>query len=469
MKNKKIILSSILSLVLCLSLIAGGTFALFTSESKTNIAVTSGTVKVVATIDEDTVVAYSPTSINMDGSVADDTNAANGNTFKNGGSFAYVPATETDPATFTLTNITPGDKVDFNIDVENQSNVTIQYRVVISDVEGGSLNGLVMKLNGNDYAGTTIYSDWAYIGAQGTINSIPVSIELPANAGDVHQNKTTKLSITVEAVQGNAKTETPATPPTVEVPGTLAELQQAFADAATQSSNDIVIELTQDFDAENGWTAIAPEGYNGVKNVVVNGNGHKITNLNDVLFVGSFAGNGTITINDLTIESANISRAGFGNNSSLGFGAFIGYSDSSGTVTLNNCHLVDSTINCTSGYAGGLVGYVSSPTVFTNCSVSGSTISGNKSAGALIGHGGANVTVNGATVTGNTISETLAGRDEAGAATIAGRMSGGTLTLKGTITTTGNTVNQGAVAPSAGNIYTALGTPVTDEATLVTE
>ncbi len=208
MRNKKVILSSILSLVLCLSLIAGGTFALFTSESKTNIAVTSGTVKVVATIDEDTVVAYSPTSINMDGSVADDTNAAEGNTFKNGGSFAYVPATETDPATFTLTNITPGDKVDFNIDVENQSNVTIQYRVVISDVEGGSLNGLVMKLNDNDYAGTTIYSDWAYIGAQDTINSIPVSIELPANAGNEHQNKTTKLSVTVEAVQGNTNTAT---------------------------------------------------------------------------------------------------------------------------------------------------------------------------------------------------------------------------------------------------------------------
>ncbi len=463
---KKVILSSILSLVLCVSLIAGGTFALFTSVSKTNIAVTSGTVKVVATIDESTVVAHSPTSIKMDGTIEDNTNAANGNIFKNGGSFDYVAATETDPATFTLTNITPGDKVDFNIDVENQSNVTIQYRVVISDVEGGSLNGLVMKLNNNDYAGTTIYSDWAYIGAQGAINSIPVSIELPTTAGNEHQNKTTKLSVTVEAVQGNAKTETPATPPTVVAPGTLAELQQAFADAASQAMGDIVIELTQDFDAENTWTAIDPEGYNGVNDVIINGNGHKITNLNEPLFVGSFGGSGSIIINDLTIADSVISHAQY---NGMGLGAFVVYSDSSGSITLNNCHLVSSTVECTDGYAGGLVGYVSSPTVFTNCSVSGSTISGNKSAGAILGHGSANVTVDAATVTGNTISETLEGRDSAGAATIAGRMSGGTLTLKGTITTTGNTVNQGAVAPAAGNIYTALGTPVTDEATLVTE
>ena len=48
MKNK-IIVSSILTIALCLSMIAGYTFALFTSESQVNVAVTSGEVKVVAT------------------------------------------------------------------------------------------------------------------------------------------------------------------------------------------------------------------------------------------------------------------------------------------------------------------------------------------------------------------------------------------------------------------------------------
>ena len=53
--NKKqkssIIIASLASIVIAGSLIAGSTYALFTSESKTNIAVTSGKVDVSATID----------------------------------------------------------------------------------------------------------------------------------------------------------------------------------------------------------------------------------------------------------------------------------------------------------------------------------------------------------------------------------------------------------------------------------
>ena len=56
--NKKIT-SAVLTIVLCLSLIAGSTYALFTSEDSINIAVTSGEVKVVATILEDGMKTYS--------------------------------------------------------------------------------------------------------------------------------------------------------------------------------------------------------------------------------------------------------------------------------------------------------------------------------------------------------------------------------------------------------------------------
>ena len=50
---KKKITSAVLTIVLCLSLIAGSTYALFTSEDTVNIAVTSGKVNVVATITEE--------------------------------------------------------------------------------------------------------------------------------------------------------------------------------------------------------------------------------------------------------------------------------------------------------------------------------------------------------------------------------------------------------------------------------
>ena len=56
MKNG-FLLSSFLMIALCLSAIVGSTFALFTSESTTNIAVTSGKVEVEATVQD--IVLYS--------------------------------------------------------------------------------------------------------------------------------------------------------------------------------------------------------------------------------------------------------------------------------------------------------------------------------------------------------------------------------------------------------------------------
>ena len=53
--KRNVVVSAILAIMLCVSLIAGATFALFTSESKGNIAVTSGKVSVLASIDETSV------------------------------------------------------------------------------------------------------------------------------------------------------------------------------------------------------------------------------------------------------------------------------------------------------------------------------------------------------------------------------------------------------------------------------
>lgn len=43
--RRNVIVSALLAICLCASLIAGATFAIFTSESKVNIAVTSGNLK----------------------------------------------------------------------------------------------------------------------------------------------------------------------------------------------------------------------------------------------------------------------------------------------------------------------------------------------------------------------------------------------------------------------------------------
>ena len=47
--KRKVLLSSIMTIVLCLCLITGSTFALFTDSSEFNIAVTSGDVEILST------------------------------------------------------------------------------------------------------------------------------------------------------------------------------------------------------------------------------------------------------------------------------------------------------------------------------------------------------------------------------------------------------------------------------------
>ena len=237
-----------------------------------------------------------------------------------------------------------------------------------------------------------------------------------------------------------------------ETAGTADELKTILGGYTTNSGDNITIELTKDFDMANNWTTYNIGNYNGVNSLTINGNGHKITNLNAPLIMGAFAGSGVITINDLTISNANISQ----NGANLGIGAFIMHSDASGGVVFKNCKLENSVIECTgadiaggSAYAGGLIGYSSSgTTTFTGCTVTNCKISGQKSAGALIGHAQSNLTVDGCTVTGNTVSETLADRTSPGAAAIVGRVTSTPITVKNT-TVSGNTIKQGAAVISS--------------------
>ena len=118
--KSKTFVGALIGIALCVSLIAGATFAIFTSESKVNIAVTSGTVKVTAEVTGLTL--YSPTTLNADGSVAETENAATEETFKNGGTAAM------NDGKLVVTKMTPGDKVTAELTVTNNSNVSVLYR-----------------------------------------------------------------------------------------------------------------------------------------------------------------------------------------------------------------------------------------------------------------------------------------------------------------------------------------------------
>ncbi len=197
-----LVLSSAAAILLAGSIMAGGTYALFTSESKTNIAVNSGTVDVTATISD--LKTYSGEANSLTGDPTADAGhiveTATKGTFTNGGT-ANINTTTGD---LELFNVTPGDKVTFNIKVKNNSTVAAKYRTLIKEEsDGGLFGGLTFKINEFSTAGRTRWAELAY-GSEDKV--LPCEVSLPSDAGNEYQNKKATISFTVEAVQGNAQT-----------------------------------------------------------------------------------------------------------------------------------------------------------------------------------------------------------------------------------------------------------------------
>jgi len=182
--KKSTLISAVLAIVMCVSLLAGSTFALFTSESKVNLAVTSGNVEVVASIE------------NIEKSYVDE----NGETVS--GKLFGGDATFAD-GTLSLDNIVPKDTVKFNVKIANNSSVAIKYRTVVTVVEDNGLaSSLSIDLAGYQMIGMKAASAYAKLDAGEQPEVLPVTITLPES--ETTQGKSCKLSVSVEAVQGNA-------------------------------------------------------------------------------------------------------------------------------------------------------------------------------------------------------------------------------------------------------------------------
>lgn len=191
MKNAKrsVIITAILAIIMCASLVAGATFALFSSSSSVNIAVTSGNVEVTASV------------VDIQKSYVDE----NGKTV-NGKLFSGDATFDEGAHTVTLSNVLPKDTVKFKVKVENRSNVAIKYRMVMSLVEdNGLFSSLDITLNGKKFYGYTSGTKYALLEAEQQITAIPVVISLPEGA--TCNNTACKLTYKVEAVQGNASVE----------------------------------------------------------------------------------------------------------------------------------------------------------------------------------------------------------------------------------------------------------------------
>ena len=255
--KKKALLSSLLTIALCLSLIAGSTFALFTSEDTVNIAVNAGTVKMTADLaDLRTSSLDTPEG-----------------EFYTDGHFTAGGTATFDGGKLTLDRIVPGDKVSFRVVGKNESNVNIKYRVKIACTEGEALMAGLAVTVGNEQpiTGLAAYTGaWCELSAKQDMPSLAVSIELPAEAGNAYQGLNTAISITVEAVQGNADVSGEA-----EVTYLVSTKERLTAALAT--GNDVTLAAD-----------IAVDGNLSLKaGATLNGNGHTLTDTQLYMSEGS--------------------------------------------------------------------------------------------------------------------------------------------------------------------------------------
>ena len=326
-KKTGIIVTSVMSIACCASLITGATFALFTSESKVNIAVTSGKVDVLAHAENITLTS---------GLTA--------------GNLAQTSATITDNIVI-LDKIVPGDKVTFDIVVENKSDVAVQYQTVVSLAEGVELfSGLEITLDQKQYDGMTAYGAWtALTPAVTDVARIPVTIELPAEAGNEYQGLSCKVSFAVNAVQGNA--DVPEAPDPDMLYLYTANDMRLFAASVNKGNNFAgkTVKLMSDINlAGIEWTPIGSvETYpavtfagtfDGAKSETEN---YMISNMTATSNVYNYASAGffgsiTGTVKNINFDNASVESTHYA-------GVVVGFSSSNKAV-VENCHVKNSVV-----------------------------------------------------------------------------------------------------------------------------
>lgn len=261
MKNAKrsVIITAILAIIMCASLVAGATFALFTSSSSVNIAITSANVEVTAD------VAVTKTWHENNGAEAEglyDTGKAE-------------VTKENSQVKLTLSNFVPTDGVELAVKLTNKSTVKIKYRVMLlADRTTGTelLDELNIDMNGMEFRGYTLATEYVELEAGASIDDIPVTIVFPKEATG-GKNITCNLVIKVEAQQGNAVATND-----VDVPDGCVLVKETkdganwYSVVSAAALND-GIEETVDFAS----TLVVSEG-----NMTINATNKTIENTNDL-------------------------------------------------------------------------------------------------------------------------------------------------------------------------------------------
>lgn len=216
-KNLKTIIAASAAALAFGGIAVGTTFALFTSKAETNVTVQSGTVKVEQSSNIVSVFELNDVEVTASGGVY--TNSIGGKT--------YIDSENS--GLLHLEKWAPGDKVVFEVNNVNKSNVAIRSRLSVSHTHT-STKDLFDQLDfsyqafDKDNNPIAVPQKWAtYEAAQDTsvgylLSKVVVTIEFvdaddgeiiydESNGNNEYQNADCTIAFTQEAVQGNAHVE----------------------------------------------------------------------------------------------------------------------------------------------------------------------------------------------------------------------------------------------------------------------
>ena len=277
------IVVSVLSIICCVSLIAGATFALFTDRQENEVTFSSGKMDLSGTIDlESTWYVMSengtPQKTPAGGTQAD---------FEGGGTVSV--SGEGEDFAVAINGIAPGEGADFALTVTNLGNIKAKFAVYLQSDNGFDLAALAVEnldtqtpaaMQGGRLAVTENFAE-VEGGAAKTVN---FSIGLPYGyEGDVLAGT---FFIVIEGYQYNASTEVTIDDEPVN------SLQEALEQAAAGEKTDYVIE------AGVGTHTLSEAPKLNGKNITILGNGETNT-----VIEGDLALNG----GSLALENATLS------------------------------------------------------------------------------------------------------------------------------------------------------------------
>ncbi len=433
--TERALFSSIFTILLCVVVFIGNSFAWFTDSVSSGVnKIESGTLKLG-------VYRQNVNNTSSSQSITDVTNLFSLGTGENGDPITWVPG-KTASETFTVKN--NGD-ITFNYDfylyvvVDTQISAsttlaqTLQYSVSKNNTTGGeddensqsnsqSLLSSVSATSESKNNDTEYYTKLTSgsLLANGT-ETFTVTITWPNNQGnDLTGGASLQFYIKVVATQTNStensfngsgfsynsgsSVSSQSAPVVVTNGGSESNSQTVAnngityvgsADEFRAALNNLnvnggTIILTQDIDLANvawNYDLTVPAG----KNVVINGDGHYIRNLNSTGAYGGLIGQlnvgsgSTVVLANLTLENVTLQCQDMSVASPCA-GSLIGYCLNNGenSVTVSQVGVENVSVSSYT-YSGGLIGYVENSANVTNCYALNGSVSGTQFAGGLIG------------------------------------------------------------------------------------